>query len=61
VGANVTLMAQLPPATTLLPQVLVWAKSPGLVPPMVILLMLSAAVPELLTLMICAALLVPKI
>jgi len=61
VGANVTLMAQLPPAATLLPQVLVWAKSPGLVPPMVILLMLSAAVPELLTLMLCAALLAPTI
>ena len=45
VGVNVTLIVQLPPAATLDPQLLVWAKSPLLVPVMVMPLMLSAVLP----------------
>ena len=45
VGVNVTLIVQLPPASTLEPQLLVWAKSPLLVPVMVMPLMLSAVLP----------------
>ena len=47
VGLNVTLIAQLAPAATELPQVLLWAKSPAFVPVTATLVMLSAAVPEL--------------
>jgi hypothetical protein len=43
VGVNVTLIAQLLSAATLLPQVLVSAKSPGFVPPMLMLAMFSVA------------------
>jgi hypothetical protein len=48
VGVKVTLMVQLPPAATELPQVLVCAKSPALVPAIATLLMLKAALPALL-------------
>ncbi len=48
VGLKVTLMVQLPPAATELPHVLVWAKSPAFVPVSARLVMLKAAVPELL-------------
>ena len=41
VGLKVTLIVQLKPAPTLVPQVFVWAKSPGFVPVMLMLLMLS--------------------
>jgi hypothetical protein len=44
-GINVTLIVQLAPAATELPQVLVWAKSPGSVPVGLTLVMLSAVVP----------------
>jgi hypothetical protein len=48
VGVKVTLMVQLPPAATELPQVLVCAKSPALVPATATLEMLKAAFPALL-------------
>jgi hypothetical protein len=48
VGLKVTLMAQLLPAATELPHVLVWAKSPALVPVNTRLVMLKVALPELL-------------
>jgi hypothetical protein len=48
VGVKVTLMVQLPPAATELPQVLVWAKSPALLPATAMLVMLKAALPVLL-------------
>ena len=47
VGLKVTLMVQLAPAATLEPQVLVWAKSLALVPESATLVMLKAALPEL--------------
>ena len=45
VGVKVTLMVQFAPAATLVPQVLVCAKSPGLAPVTVILLMVSVEPP----------------
>jgi hypothetical protein len=47
-GVKVTLMLQLPPAATLPPQLLLCAKSLGLVPASARLLMLKAALPVLL-------------
>ncbi len=47
VGANVTLIAQVVPAATLVPQLLVWTKSPLFVPVIVMPLMDSAALPVL--------------
>ena len=55
-GVKVTLMVQLPAAATELPQVLVWAKSPALVPASAMLVMLSAALPVLFRVTVCAAL-----
>jgi hypothetical protein len=49
VGVKVTEKLQLPPAGTLLPQVLVCVKSPGLVPVMAMVLIARAAVPVLLS------------
>ena len=46
-GVNVKLMLQLPPAATDVPQVLLWAKSPLLVPVIEMLLMVSAELPLL--------------
>src|SRR5208337_4077367 len=48
VGVKVTLMVQLLPAATELPHVLVWVKSPALVPVRATLVVLKAAVPVLL-------------
>ena len=45
VGRKVTVMEQFPPTATLVPQVLVWLKSPALVPVIVMLVMLSEAAP----------------
>jgi uncharacterized protein YqcC (DUF446 family) len=59
VGVNVTEMLQLPPAATLAPQVLVCAKSPGLVPATAMLVTVKAAVPVLLSVTDWAALVVP--
>jgi hypothetical protein len=58
VGVNVTEKLQLSPAGTLLPQVLVCAKSPGLVPVLAMVLIPSAAVPVLLSVTDWAGLLV---
>src|SRR5436305_14313851 len=58
VGVNVTEIVQLPPAATLDPQVLVWAKSPLFVPVIAILVMLSAALRGLFNVMVWAALVV---
>ena len=44
---KVTLIVQLPPAATELPQLLVWAKSLALVPVSARLVILKAAVPVL--------------
>jgi hypothetical protein len=60
VGVNVTLMVHLAPAATLVPQVLVWLKLPLFVPVIVTLVTLSAAVPVLVKVTACAALLVPN-
>jgi hypothetical protein len=46
-GVKVTLMVQLAPAATELPQVLVWAKSLALVPVIVRLVILKLALPVL--------------
>ena len=56
---KVTLMVQLPPAATEVPQVLVWAKSPALLPATATLVMLKAALPALLRVTASAALVVP--
>lgn len=58
-GAKVTLIVQLPPATTELPHVFVWAKSPTFVPLKVRVVTLKAALPELVRVTACAALLEP--
>ncbi len=59
VGVKVTPMLQLAPAATEPPQLFVWAKSPLLVPVTAILLMLSAVLPVLVRVTVCAALVVP--
>jgi len=59
VGVNVTPIEQFPPATTLDPQLLVCRKSLGLVPPTEIPVMLSAALPELVSITLCTGLVVP--
>jgi hypothetical protein len=58
-GVNVTLIVQFAPAPTVLTQLFVWAKSPGLVPPSVTLDMLRGALPEFERVTACAALVVP--
>jgi hypothetical protein len=58
VGVNVTLMLHVALAFTLLPQVLVWAKSPLLVPVMAMLVSERAAEPLLVKVTLCAALVV---
>ena len=58
-GLKVTEMEQLAPAASELPQVLVWAKSAGLVPVMEMPLMESAAEPVFLSVAAWAALVVP--
>jgi len=57
-GVNETLMVQVPLAGTELPQVLLAAKSPGFVPVMVILVIDKLALPELVRVTACAALVV---
>src|SRR5438128_2680724 len=56
-GVKVTLIAQLAPAATVFPQVLVWAKSPFAVT----LVRLSAVPPVLVSATACAALVVPTV
>ena len=59
VGVNVTPIEQFPPATTLVPQVLVCWKSPGLMPPTEIAVLLNAVLPELVSFTFCTGLVVP--
>jgi hypothetical protein len=61
VGAKVTLTLQFPPAGSELGQVLVWLKSPAFVPDTAMDVMLIAAVPVLLRVTGCAALVVPRV
>jgi hypothetical protein len=56
VGVKVTLMEQLPPAATEAPQVFVWAYCALAA----MLVMFRAAVPEFVSVMVCAALVVLK-
>jgi len=56
VGVNVTLMVQLPPPATLVPQVLVWENSPAFVPEIAMLEMASATTPGLESVTGCGAL-----
>lgn len=58
-GVNVTLMVQLPPAETVLPQVVVSAKSAESVPVMAMLTPVKFVVPVLVKVMTCAGLVVP--
>jgi hypothetical protein len=61
VGENVALSAQLAPAANVLGlsgQVFVWAKSPALGPLMAILEVVSGAVPLLVSMTVCAGLVV---
>ena len=60
-GLKVTEMVQFVPAATELPQVLVWEKSPAFVPVIVMPEMVSAALPVLVRVTVCAVLLVPDI
>ena len=48
-GVKVTLSAQWDPAASELPQLLVWEKSPALVPETATLVMLKGALPELVS------------
>jgi len=59
-GLKVTLMVQLAPAATELPQVLLWAKSLALTPETAMLEMFSVALPGLLRVAVCAALALPR-
>jgi hypothetical protein len=58
-GVKVMLNVQLDPAGSELPQLLAWAKSPGLAPVIVTLEMLTAAVPALSKVAVPAPLVVP--
>jgi len=58
-GLKITLIAQDPPATTLVPQVFVWEKNGE--PVIVMLLMLSAVMPVLLSVVVSVFPTVPKL
>jgi hypothetical protein len=60
-GVNVTGIVQLAPAASDVGQLLVWAKSPAFVPPIAMLATLSEAVPELVSVTVWAALVVPVV
>lgn len=60
-GAKVTVIVQLPPAATELPQVFVWPKSPPFVPVTATLVMPKLAFPVLVKVTIWAALVVPTV
>ena len=59
VGLNVTLIRQLVPAATLLPQPLLGIKSAVLVPAIATLVMLKLTLPTLFRVTVCGALLLP--
>src|SRR5581483_4069734 len=61
VGVKVTVIVQLPPPTTLVPQVLVCMKSPGLVPVRVIPVIVRVCAPTLVRVTVCGALVVPTV
>ena len=61
VGVKVTLIVQLPPAPTELPQVFVWAKSPAFVPVIAMLVRLKLPLPVLFRVTVCAPLVVPTV
>lgn len=56
VGLKVTLIEQLAPAATVVSQVLVWPKSPGLLPPIVIANMVKGALPVFVSVTDCGEL-----
>ena len=58
-GLKVTLIVQFAPAATELPQVLVWAKLLEVVPITARLVMVNAALPELVSVIACAVLVAP--
>lgn len=58
-GVKVTEMMQLAPAASELPQVLVWAKSAAFAPVIAMPVIASAALPELDSVAVCAAVVVP--
>ena len=58
-GVNVTDIVQVAPPASDAPQVLVWAKSPALVPLRPMLLMVRDPAPLLVNVTVCAALVVP--
>jgi hypothetical protein len=55
-GVKMTLIEQLPPAATELPQLLVWAKSLAFEPESARLVTLKVALPELVNVIVCAEL-----
>jgi hypothetical protein len=59
VGLKATAIAQLPPAATLEPQVLLCEKSPAAAPAMLMPVTVSAAVPVFESVRLCVALVVP--
>jgi hypothetical protein len=60
-GVNVTETVQLAPAASELPHVLVSAKSVGFAPVMVMLVIVNAALPVFISVIVCAAVVVPAI
>src|SRR5712692_4206440 len=60
VGLKLALMVHLAPTARLVPHVLLWVKSPGLVPVMPMLVMLIVALPVLVTVALFGALAVPS-
>ena len=61
IGSNVTEIVQLAPTATLVPQVLVCAKSPELVPVIAILAIVSGPVPEFVNVTVCALVVTPSV
>jgi len=61
VGVNVTLMVQLAAGLIELPQLFVCPKSPGLVPVRAMLVTVMIAFPTLVTVTVCAGLVVPTV
>jgi len=59
VGLKATLIVQLLPTATVVPQLLVWLKSPGLPPVSETVTPVNGAVPELVSFTLCAAVVVP--
>ena len=60
-GVNGTETVQFAPAARVVPQVVVWAKSVGLVPAIAMLVMFNVALPLLVRVVLCAARVVPDV